>query len=261
MAVFDWKGWKECRPAVPWKDHILTPLCMLSGYVSAATWLDLNESKKGSGRLEGYVIFWLVFLFALLVFGPASGCIALVFAWLGMYRLQDLVLASLDNVFGLTERGIKWQRRQGVGPVVIAVWNILQVIVIFALAYQNLAGARPGAFEGPSHGPSGHFGFLYLSWTTLFPPGSGYTPISTTARVLVMAESTSGLLIIVLTLAALLSSRNDPPAQDSAPPPPPPDDPHQSIGILDIASILVCTLAAGVLSGFVGGIFAAVATQ
>jgi hypothetical protein len=237
---------------------------MVSGCVSAATWLDLNESEKGSSKLESYVLFWLGFLSSMLVLGPDSGGGALMIAGFGIYRLQDLVFASLDNVFGLTKRGNTWKRRSGVGPVVIALWNIVQVILIFALLYQNLAGGgRPGVFEAPSRPAvelSGWFSFLYLSWTTLFPPGSGYTPASTTARVLVMAESGSGLLIIGLTLAALISGIDKRQRRSMRPPPPPPP----SIGIREIRDIAIIgffSLGAGVVAGFTVGLLVGMLTS
>jgi hypothetical protein len=257
----------ECGPEEgPWKDHILTPLCVVSGWVSGSTWLNLKDNKEeqGSRRLEAFVVGWLVVLCLLLFLGPASGCLAVAFAWLGMYRLQDLVFASLDNVFGLTQRGTKWKNRSGVRPAVIALWNIVQVIVIFSLGYQNLAGGGTDVFEGPPRhpsGPSGSFGFLHLSWTTLFPPGSGYTAISTPARVLVMAESASGLLIIGLTLAALLSRIDkDEPPQGPVPPPPPPD-PHTVARIRNIAIIIFFSLSAGVVAGFTCGVLAGMLTS
>jgi hypothetical protein len=240
---------------------------MVSGLVSLATLLDLNDSKypEQNRRLQVYVWGWLAFLGCLLffgpplwrLFGPAFGWFAAVVA---IYRFQDLVFASLDNVFGLTPRGVRWQERPGVSPVVIALWNIVQVTVIFALLYQIIAHYGSGVFEGPKgdeHGPSTPFGYLYLSWTTLFPPGSGYSAISGTARGLFMAEGASGLLIIGLTLAALLSRMgNDQtsPATGTAPTPPP------SASVLDMekyAKIVFYSLLTSVVAGFVGGVLAA----
>jgi hypothetical protein len=269
--VEDLKGrYKRCLPECPPKEHIVTGFCTLSGWLSLATLLPLDSKEKGNDGLEAYVLGWLVFLCSLLFLGPcllqflgpAWGWLALAFALLGMYRLQDLVFASLDNVFGLTPRGIKWQSRPGVGPAVIAVWNIAQVIVIFALGYQNLAGTD--AFEGTSlhpHGPSGPFGFLYLSWTTLFPPGSGYTAISTPARVLVMAESGSGLLMIGLTLAALLSKIDKSPQVEETPPSRRiPLDSDTVTRIRNFAIIIFCVLGAGVVAGFTVGVLAGMLT-
>lgn len=216
-------------------------------------------------RLQVYVLSWLGFLICLLffgpplwrLFGPAFGWFA---AAVAIYRFQDLVFASLDNVFGLTPRGERWRERPGVSPVVIALWNIVQVIVIFALLYQIIAHHGVGVFEGPKgdeRRPSTPFGFLYLSWTTLFPPGSGYTAISGTARGLFMAEGASGLLIIGLTLAALVSRiGNDQtsPATATAPSPPPPAT------VLDMekyAKIVLYSLLTSVVAGFVGGVLAA----
>jgi cytochrome b561 len=70
-----------------------------------------------------------------------------------------------------------------------------------------------------------------------------------------MAESTCGLLVIVLTLAALLSRTNNPQ------PPRPPDPPHNDTGIANIAMVIGCSLVAGVLSGFAGGILAGMVTR
>jgi len=143
--------------------------------------------------------------------------LAIAFAVVGVYRLQDLVLASLDNVFGLTMRGEVWKLRANTGPVILALWNIVQVIVIFALFYQTLAIFDLCAFEAPGHEalPSGSFNFLYLSWTTLFPPSSGYVPMRGLSQGLVLAQSATGLLLVGLTLAALISRlTEDRPADD-----------------------------------------------
>jgi hypothetical protein len=268
-----WEGlkgrYKECLPECPPKEHIVTGFCTVSAWASLATFLPLDRKRKGSGGLEAYVFGWLLFLCSLLFFGPASGCWAAVWAWVGLYRLQDLVFASLDNVFGLTPRGIRWQDRPGVGPAVIALWNIAQVIVIYAIGYQNLAaGHGERVFDTPlgdKGGPSGHFGFLYLSWTTLFPPGSGFTAISTPARMLVMAESGSGLMIIGLTLAALLGQidKSKTPGEATAttstssterP------DLNTVIHIRNIAIISFFSLGAGVVAGFAGGVLAGMLT-
>ncbi|MBB3754009.1 hypothetical protein FHT44_006531 [Mycolicibacterium sp. BK634] len=145
--------------------------------------------------------------------------------------------------------------------------NIVQVIVVFALAYQKLPGGGPDAFNGSDQTPlSEPFSFLYLSWTTLFPPGSGYQPTSLTTRLLVMAESTSGLLIIGLTLAVLLSrmpSRGEHTAQQNSAQPPP-QQPGQDVQaarqrVTELTAIIACILVAGTLGAFTGGVLAGIA--
>lgn len=251
----------DCRQSGEWHVPILTPCCKCSGYLSAATLLRLNDRAMGYGLL-GYVSLWLLVSLVTLWFGPYSGVWAVVIVVAALYRLQDLVFASLDNVFGLTKRGDKWRALPATAPVVINLLNIIQVIVIFALAYQNLPGGGSAAFRGPEQtNLSGPFGFLYLSWTTLFPPGSGYTPTTATTRSLVMAESTSGLLIIGLTLAVLVArmpSRNEQPTPTGTPSPvlPAHDGEAARRYIRDLTVIIAATLVAGVLGGFVGGILA-----
>jgi hypothetical protein len=270
-----WEGvkqrYRECVPGCPPKEHIVSGFCMLSGWLSLATLLPLDTKKKRNSGLEGYVVGWLVFLCLLLFLGhhllqflgPGWRWLATAYALIGIYRLQDLIFASLDNVFGLTQRGIRWQKRPGgEGPAVIALWNIAQVIVIFALGYQNLAGRGPGVFEGPPRSdPDGPPGapsdFLYVSWTTLFPPGSGYTAISWPARMLVMAESASGLLIIGLTLAALIARIDKSPdeANEAVSATEPADT--DAIGRLrNFAIILFFVVATAILIGFICGVLA-----
>lgn len=257
---------EECRPVKPLKDVVVTPLSMISARFSLATWMCLNPTKKGY-ELELYALIWLGLLWYLLSVGPVTGTFRVLILGAGIYRLQDLVFASLDNVFGLTKRGEQWKDDlPGAAPVVINLLNVLQVIVIFALFYQNWPGAGPDGFWGDK----GHtetlpgnlgFGFLYLSWTTLFPPGSGYTPIHPVTGWLFMAESVCGLLIIGLTLAALLAGVNKPAPGPTAATPPVQRSVIGTWEVRDIAIIIVCAVVTGVVAGFTCGVLVGVLTS
>lgn len=251
--------WRECRACDSPKDLFVTPLCVISARISAATLLNLNRSKRGYS-LECYALVWLISLWLMLTTDSVSGVGRFLILALGVYRLQDLVFASLDNVFGLTMRGEDWERLPPATPVLINLLNIVQVIVIFALFYRNWPDAGHDGFSGDQlnalPGKLG-FGFLYMSWTTLFPPGSGFTPIHTATRWLIMTESVTGLLIIGLTLAALLS-RDDNSTQEARLPAntPTPTNGVRIREIRDIAFIIACLLVAAAVTGFAGGVLA-----
>ncbi|MBB3606083.1 hypothetical protein FHT40_005772 [Mycolicibacterium sp. BK556] len=251
---------EDCKKSRNGSVAVLTQFCQYSVIFSAATWLGLNDSVKGRRHLA-YVGVWMVGLLALLKFGPFTGVAAFVVVVAGLYRLQDLVFASLDNVFGLTRRGDKWRSVPAGTSVVINLLNIIQVIVVFALAYQNVHGGGNDGFEHKDLPDlTDPFSFLYLSWTTLFPPGSGYQPTSLGTRLLVMAEGTSGLLIIGVTLAVLVArmpprTQPEPPESSSTHPPQPTGDTRL---VQDMTAMIALILAATALGGFTGGVLAGI---
>lgn len=128
-----------------------------------------------------------------------SGAFGLICVAAAFYRLQDFLFASLDQALGLTGKrsftGTAWQ-----GPVLIALINLGQVVLVFAIAYQVLV--TRSAFTPAPAGT--RFGHLFLSWRSLPPLGSGYLPQTAGSRILAILESGTGILMLTITLARFL---------------------------------------------------------
>ena len=121
----------------------------------------------------------------------------LAFAWLALYRLQDLLFGTIADCFGFQPFNGEWQSK-----VVLAIINIVQIVMIFAIAF--LVFTTANAFSPPA--PSGRFGHFYLSWNTLPPLGNGFAAQTVRARLLVMIESGAGVLLTVIALSRFLSN-------------------------------------------------------
>jgi hypothetical protein len=182
----------------------LASVCWLSRTFSLATWF-YWDSYEWSIQL--YVLIWLAGLSAILAFGPTTGwprwfMLAIVF-----YRLQELMFATLDNALKLTKRARRpdlpaynWPT-----PLLLSLISIIQVVLIFAVAYLILTGPNPAAF---SHQPISRSGEFFLSWISLPPLGGGATPLSRMARVLTIGEEATGLLLVVISIGRFLSGPN-----------------------------------------------------
>lgn len=140
-------------------------MCWLSRKCSPATWVDV-DSQQWSCQI--YVLFWLAGLSAILAFGPATGWPRFVMLGIVLYRLQELTFATLDNAFKLTKRArrpeldaYKWPT-----PLLLALVSIIQIVLIFAIAYLILIGRNTAAFANP---PSRPFDAFFLSWISLPP--------------------------------------------------------------------------------------------
>jgi hypothetical protein len=187
---------------------VVTGLCAVSRWVSLS--FILPRPFRWSGHLEEnvialhvYVLAWFGGLLAILLCGPVNGGWSLVLVGVAFYRLQDFVMATLDQALALTGKR-NWTGGSSQAPVLIALVNIGQLVLIFAIAYQILIGdpAIGSSFTGPPL--QGHFGHLVLSWRCVPPLGNGYVPTTMRARVLTMIESGSALLMITITLSRFL---------------------------------------------------------
>lgn len=178
-------------------NRVLCRACCWSRKISFATWLNLDVNQK---RTHWYVLGWLGFLIFSLFIIPRSGWVGWLLVGLAFYRLQDLLFSTLDNVFHLTKKSVR-SSDWSLTLVVLALVNIVQIVLIFAIAYRFLTGHNPKSFENP---PSGSFDAFYLSWTSLPPLGGGASPHSIMAKALAMAEEATGLLIIVIAIGRFL---------------------------------------------------------
>lgn len=178
---------------------VLLFLCWLSRVASPATWFKLDSKERA---IHYYVFLWLVLLSAILAVGPAVGRPRFVMLVIVFFRLQELTFATLDNALMLTARGQKCRDFAWQTPLMLALVDIIQIVLIFAVAYLILTGQNPGAF---SQLPPGRFGEFFLSWISLPPLGGGAMPLSIMARVLTVSEEATGLLIIVIAVGRFLA--------------------------------------------------------
>lgn len=176
-------------------------VCRLSSTFSIASRAGWNGSERAIHR---YVVAWLVALGLLLFIGPSSGPWALVAVGVAFYRLQDLVVSTLDDALGLTGRAEQFGRFSATTPILISLVNIVQVVLVFAIADLVLLGDLGRAFETAVN-VSSRFDYLFLSWNSLPPLGSGYGPATAMARGLAITESATGMLIIVIAVTRFLS--------------------------------------------------------
>jgi hypothetical protein len=187
------------RELVGFFNRALLHVCSASRKVSIAARLNLDCDEKS---IHYYVLLWLIALGLILALGPATGWLRLVFVGVAFYRLQDLVFSTLDNALNLTDRASQFSTFKSQTPVVLALVNIVQIVLIFAIAYLMLTGQNPASFAQP---PTGRFGEFFLSWISLPPLGGGAVPLSTMARVLTISEEATGLLIIVIAIGRFLA--------------------------------------------------------
>lgn len=184
-------------------------VCWLSRECSPARWFNWDSYEWS---IQIYVLFWLAGLSAILVFGPTTGRPRFVMLGIVFFRLQELMFATLDNALALTDRArrqvpaYKWPT-----PLLLSLISIIQVVLIFAVAYLILTGQNPAAF---SHQPISRSGEFFLSWISLPPLGGGATPLSRTARVLTIAEEATGLLLVVIAIGRFLGGPDEPDEPD-----------------------------------------------
>src|SRR5439155_24092568 len=120
-------------------------------------------------------------------------CLVMAIAF---YRLQDLLFSSLDNALDLTgERDYEGFGFDSRSPVLIALVNLIQVIVIFGIAYFELARHPRDSFFPPV---SGRFSYFLVSWHALPPLGSGGGAKTLMPLALSITESGVALILGVI---------------------------------------------------------------
>jgi hypothetical protein len=179
----------------------LTFACRISRECSPVT---LFKWDSEEWKIQLYVLFWLAGLSAILAVGPTTGWPRWFMLAIVLYRLQELMFATLDNALMLTDIArrpdrptYKWPT-----PLLLALVSIIQVVLIFAIAYLVLIGHNPAAFAQP---PSSPFDAFFLSWISLPPLGGGATPLSTMARALTITEEATALLLVVIAIGRFLA--------------------------------------------------------
>ena len=178
-----------------------------------ATWFGLGKPEK-QGHLQAYVLLWLLALALLLFVAPEravapSGKQPLgLLGWLilgaAFYRLQDLLFASVDDALDLTSTYVRFDWR---GRIVLLLVNLIQVVLVFAIAYVVIIGHDivPAALQ-TTHS---HLDYLVVSWNGLPPLGSAPPTQLEKAPALTMAEAGVGLLIVVIAVSAFVGRHPD----------------------------------------------------
>jgi hypothetical protein len=182
-------------------NRVLFDVCRLSRWISISRIYGWDASELG---IHFYVLFWLGGLTLILAVGPTVGWPGWIMVGIAFYRLQDLIFSTLANALSLSShvRSRSYSMRT---LVVLALVNIVQIVLIFAIAYLVLTAQHPASFAQP---PSGRFGYFFLGWVSLPPLGGGATPLSTMARALTIGEEATGLLIVVIAVSRFLSAPN-----------------------------------------------------
>lgn len=196
-------------------------LCQLSAAVSLAGLFPSWRLNWGD-RVQWYVVFWLALLAILLfLIPPAGGTWALIIFGVAMYRLQDLVFAVMDDALGTTCRSLSFREPRerfddslARAPIAILLVNVVQVIIIFAIAFAYL-NSQSGGRDIPNigcqgqtaacHSASDWFSYLYVSWTTLFTLGSGDSIVGRGSEAFVMLEVVVSLVIVGTGLATFIA--------------------------------------------------------
>jgi hypothetical protein len=147
------------------------------------------------------------------------------------------LFAILDDALHLTCRSVAFRFKPNASievqkaPIAILLVNVAQIVVIFAIAYQarDLSAPLGHHITGTDHLPlnQGPFGYVYVSWTTLFTLGSAYSTSDPAMEAYTMAEVACGLLVIGTGLATFIGRMMDPldsaaseQGQITQPPPP-----------------------------------------
>jgi hypothetical protein len=174
----------------------------ISDKISAAYWIYRITKRRwdqDSDFYGFYVLGWLILLTGGLSIAPMSGNWGLAVGSLALYRLQDMLLGTIGDVFAPEPYKGYWASK-----VAVVLVNIVQVVIIFAITY--LVFTTNNAFS--PWVPSSRFGHFYLSWTGLLPLGSGFAAKTLWARILAMIESGAGVLLILIALSRFLGKDN-----------------------------------------------------
>jgi ion channel len=181
-------------------EKILLIIPSLLFFVSAGRLVGYIGSRFGAKRawMDVYVLAWAAAL-SFLFFEPYSHpYVAIILAW---YRIADVVNYRMYFIF-VKSRGRPWESAQMRRSVALALINLYEVILAFAIIY---------LFTGAIQDSTGkivtdHFTALYFSFVTMATVGYGdFIPANSMARNTVMAQIATVIVLIVMLLPALIS--------------------------------------------------------
>jgi hypothetical protein len=185
-------------------------LCLVSRAISL---LNVFAKKPTPPVTQLYVRLWLVGLILCTILWPKSGAAGLILLAIAFYRLQDLLFSTLDDALGITGR---FRLAGGTTKVLIALVNIVQIVLIFTIAFSVLT----------TKGDWGHlpvrFGTRYsfiISWSSLTPFTVNTNANDSLTWVLTMVESAIAVVILLVALGRFCSLLGSSGSQDNAAPP------------------------------------------
>jgi hypothetical protein len=179
-------------------------ICFLSSRISVPTLIGWDSKKQG--LLQAYVLGWVGVLVVLLYLAREPGQLALILPeWLilglALYRLQDLLFSSVDDAMELTSTYRDYDDK---GRILILLVNLVEIILIFAIAYLVLVGPQAITTAMPPNHHITNIDYFVQSWNTLAPFGSAAPAAIGLAPQLGMAEAVVSLLIVVIALSAFV---------------------------------------------------------
>jgi hypothetical protein len=171
-------------------------LCLLSRAISPLNWVEKEPSPEDT---QLYVGIWVVVLIGLTSFVPKSGIAGLVLLAIGFYRLQDLLFSTLDDALGITGR---FRLAGGMTKVLITLVNIVQIVLIFTIAFSVLTTKEDWAHPPLPFGTQSCF---ILSWSSLTPFTVNTNASDSLTWTLTMVESAIAVVILLVALSRFLS--------------------------------------------------------
>jgi hypothetical protein len=178
--------------------------------LSPAYWLNLEKPER-RGLLSVYISFWLTALAMILAFGPSgSGWLSNLVLGITAYRLHDFFFSTIEEALNLTGRFESLRKEEyWKAPVVHVLVNVVQVILVFAIAIFILTTSTD--WEPLSTKvPFGRVGALFLSWNSVAAFGVRSDPASSRAFWLAMVESAVFAMVILIALTRFLTGAGRP---------------------------------------------------
>lgn len=187
-------------------------LCLLSRAISL---LNLVKKEPKPPATQLYVGLWLVGLIVYTVLFPKSGALGLVLLVIPFYRLQDMLFSTLDDALGITGR---FRSAGGTTKVLITLVNIVQIVLIFTIAFSVLTTKEDWAHPPLPFGTRSCF---ILSWSSLTPFTVNTNANDSLTWTLTTVESAIAVVILLVALSRFLSLPSLSGNQDNTAPPEP----------------------------------------
>jgi hypothetical protein len=201
----DWQTWQEQRKIDSPIVQAIGFYCKVVKSISPFALIVTASAKEHRLALsDALIAVWTVLLGCLFFIPPASAhslTVAILITAIAGFRVLDILSYTLDMVRLIAHRVDVYDVARS---ALLNLFNVLHIVLAFGLI--DFAWLTRADFVGNGPSVNEAFSYLYLSWTTLFTVGSGFTPSTMQAQALVMAEVGTGLVIIALSLAIFVGN-------------------------------------------------------